>query len=331
MIDKTLSKKLFGPALCFLLLAPVQAQQPGKIPRIGYLSGTDRETDARRAELLRQALRKLGYVEGQNIFIEYRHAAGNSDRLIANAAEVVRLKVNLIVVAGGDGGIRAAINATKIIPIVMMGQGSNPVKAGFVESLARPGGNVTGFSNVTVDLSGKRLELLKEAAPRLARVAVFYNPAGRSSVAEVKEELPIAARTLELTIQPWAVRDAAALEKALTELSKDRPDGLYMPGGVVRPAIRRLISFALMNRLPSIYGEPLAAEAGGLMSYTAEEAEHYNRVAYYVDKILKGAKPADLPVEQPTKIEFVINLKTAKQIGLTIPPNVLARADKIIS
>jgi ABC-type uncharacterized transport system substrate-binding protein len=187
-----------------------------------------------------------------------------------------------------------------------------------------------GFTNVTTDLSGKRLELLKEVAPKLARIAVFYNPIGRSSVVEVQEEIPMAARALKLTIQTWEARDTADLEKALTGLSKDPPDGLYMPGGVVRPAIKRVINFALKNRLPSMYGDPLAADAGGLMSYAAEEAERYKRVATYVDRILKGAKPADLPVEQPTKFEFVINLKTAKQLGLTIPPNVLTRADKLV-
>jgi putative tryptophan/tyrosine transport system substrate-binding protein len=183
---------------------------------------------------------------------------------------------------------------------------------------------------VTTDLSGKRLELLKEAVPKLTRVAVFYNPTGRSSVVEVKEEVPIAARALGLTIQTYEARDTADLEKAFTRLSKDRSDGLYMPGGVVRPATKRVINFALNGRLPSIYSEPLTVEAGGLMSYSAEEGERYKRVAYYVDRILKGAKPADLPVEQPTKFEFVINLRTAKQIGLTIPQWVLMRADRVI-
>jgi putative tryptophan/tyrosine transport system substrate-binding protein len=317
-------------AMLFALCLPAEAQQPKKIYRIGYLSGTDRATDAPRAEGIRRALHERGYIEGQNIAFEYKHAEGKSDRQPENAAELVRLKVDLILVAGGGDNIRTAINATKTIPIVMMGQGSDPVKAGFVASLARPGGNVTGFTNVTTDLSGKRLELLKEAAPKLARVAVFYNPTGQSSVVEVKEEIPIAARALKLTIQTWEARDTADLEKALTGLSKDRPDGLYMPGGVVRPAIKRVINFALKSRLPSMYGEPLAVEAGGLMYYGADVVHSYQRVAYYVDRILKGAKPADLPVEQPAKFEFLINLKTAKQIGLTIPPDVLARATKII-
>ena len=325
-------KKITVLTLCTVLYAlcgSVEAQQPKKVYRIGYLSGTDRVTDDPRAEGTRRALGELGYIEGKNIIIEYRHAEGKAGRNAELAAELVHLNVDLIVVAGGEGNIRAATNATKTIPIIMMGQ-ADPVNAGFVASLARPGGNVTGFTDVTTDLSGKRLELLKEAVPKLARVAVFYNPTGRSTVAEVKEEIPIAARTLKLTIQTYEVRDTADLEKVLTGLSKDRPDGLYMPGGVVRPAIKRVITFALKSRLPSMYAYPLAVEAGGLMSYSAEEAERYKRVAYFVDKILKGMKPADLPIEQPTKFEFVINLKTAKQIGLTIPQSVLYRADRVI-
>jgi putative ABC transport system substrate-binding protein len=327
-----ISKNVFCLALCALLLAlcaSAEAQQAKKVFRIGYLSGTDRVTDDPRAEGTRRALRELGYIEGQNIIIEYRHAEGKAGRNAELAAELVRLKVDLIVVAGGEGNIRAATSATKTIPIVLMGQ-SDPVREGFVASLARPGGNVTGFTDVTTDLSGKRLELLKEAVPKLARVAVFYNPTGRSTVVEVKEEIPIAASALKLTIQTYEARNTADLEKALTSLSKDRPDGLYMPGGVVRPAIKRVVNFALKSRLSSMYAYPMAVEAGGLMSYSAEEAERYRRVAYFVDRILKGTKPADLPIEQPTKFEFIINLKTAKEIGLTIPPNVVARADRVI-
>jgi putative ABC transport system substrate-binding protein len=316
-------------ALCSLRFARSR-RRSSRVFRIGYLSGTDPATDAPRAEGIRAALRKLGYGEGENIVIEYRHAEGKAGRNAELAAELVRLNVDLILVAGGNTNIRAAQNASKTIPIVIMGQGADPVKEGFVESLARPGGNVTGLTSVTTDLSGKRLELLKEAVPKLTRVAVFYNPTGRSSVVEVKEEIPIAARALKLTIQTYEARDTADLEKALTRLSKDRPDGLYMPGGVVRPAIKRVIDFALKSRLPSVYSEPLTVEAGGLMSYSREEAESYKRVAYFVDRILKGAKPADLPVEQPTKFEFVINLKRAKQIGLIIRPDLLARATKII-
>jgi ABC-type uncharacterized transport system substrate-binding protein len=243
----------------------------------------------------------------------------------------VGLKVDIIVVAGGGIWVRAAINATKTIPIVMVGQGADPVEAGFVDSLARPGGNVTGLTNLSRELGGKRLELLKEAIPKLARVAVLYDPANRTSVVEVKELLPAAARALGLTIQPWEVRAADGFEKVFAALNKQRPDGLYVLGTALMNANqRRIVEFALKSRLPSMYFTRKAVEDGGLMYYEADLADSYRRVAYFVDRILKGAKPADLPVEQPTKFELVINLKTAKQIGLTIPPNVLARADKVI-
>ena len=209
----------------------LQAQQPKKVPRIGYLSSSDPATESTRAEAIRLALRELGYIEGQNIAIEYRYAEGKRDRLPELAAELVRLKVDIIVVAGGDRLIRAAKNATKTIPIVMVGAGADPVEAGLVESLARPGGNVTGLTNLSRELGGKRLELLKEAVPKLARVAVLYDPAIPASVLEVKEVLPVAARALGLTIQPWEVRDADGFEKVFAALNKQRPDGLYVPGG----------------------------------------------------------------------------------------------------
>ena len=213
----------------------------------------------------------------------------------------------------------------------MTGGGIDPVEAGFVESLARPGGNVTGITNLTRELGGKRLELLKEAVPKVARVAVLYDPANAASVREVKEVLPVAARALGLTIQPWEVRAADDFERVFAALNKQRPDGLYVPGGplmINNP--KRIVGFALKSRLPSMYISREFVDAGGLMSYGADLADSYRRVAYYVDRILKGAKPADLPVEQPTKFELVINLKTAKQIGLTIPPNVLARANRLV-
>jgi putative tryptophan/tyrosine transport system substrate-binding protein len=308
-----------------------EAQQPKKVSRLGYLSPVDAATDSPRAEGIRLALRELGYIEGQNIAIEFRYAEGKQDRWPALAAELVSLKVDLIVVSGGDRPIRAAKNATKTIPIVMMGQGSDPVEAGHVESLARPGGNVTGLTVLTRELGGKRLELLKEAVPKLARVAVLYDPANRASLHEVKELLPADARALRLTIQPWEVRAADDFDKVFAALNKERPDGLYVPGSaLMRANGKRIVDFALKSRLPSVYGSRGYVEAGGLMYYGADLTDNYRRVAYFVDRILKGAKPADLPVEQPTKFEFVINLKTAKQIGLTIPPNVLARADKVI-
>jgi putative tryptophan/tyrosine transport system substrate-binding protein len=247
-------------------------------------------------------------------------------------AELVRLKVDIIVVVGGDRSIRAAKNATKTIPIVMTGGGSDPVEAGLIESLAHPGGNVTGVTNLTRELGGKRLELFKEAVPKLARVAVLFDPANPPNVFEVKKVLPVAARALKLTIQPWEVRDSDGFEKVFAALNKQRPDGLYVPGGgpLMSTNLKRIVGFALKSRLPSMYYDREFVDAGGLMSYTADTAESYRRVAYFVDKILKGAKPADLPVEQPTKFELVINLKTAEQIGLTIPPEVLARANRLI-
>jgi putative tryptophan/tyrosine transport system substrate-binding protein len=329
-------KKAAVPSIlvAVLLLAlgvTAEAQQPKKVFRIGYLSPVDAATDSPRAEGIRLALRDLGYIEGQNIAIEYRYAEGKGDRAPELAAELVRLKVDIIVVSGGDRPIRAAKNATKTIPIVMTGQGSDPVRAGHVESLARPGGNVTGLTVLTRELGGKRLELLKEAVPKLARVAVLYDPANRASLHEVKELLPADARALKLTIEPWEIRAVDDFEKVFAALNKQRPDGLYVPGtALMRANGKRIVDFALKSRLPSVYGSRGYVEAGGLMYYGADLADSYRRVAYYVDKILKGAKPADLPVEQPTKFEFVINLKTAKQIGLTIPPNVLARADKVI-
>jgi putative tryptophan/tyrosine transport system substrate-binding protein len=309
-----------------------EAQQPKKVPRIVYLSALDPASEAFRSEPIRQALRELGYIEGQNIAIEYRYTQGKQDREPELVAEMVRLKVDIIVVAGGEGTIWAAKNATRTIPIIMVGAGRDPVRAGLVESLARPGGNVTGFTNFSREPGGKRLELLKEAIPKLARVAVLYDPAIPGTSREVKEDLPVAARALGLTLQPWEVRDADGFEKVFAGLSKERPDGLYVPGGgqLMNANVKRIADLALKSRLPSIYGSKEFVEAGGLMSYGADQADSYRRVAYYVDRILKGAKPVDPPVEQPTKFEFVVNLKTAKQIGLTIPPNVLARADRVI-
>jgi len=329
-----MKKKITLLALCAMLLAlcfPARGQQPKKVYRIGYLSSQDSAGEAARAEAIRRALREFGYIEGQNIVTEYRYAAGKRDRFPELAADLVRLKVDIIVVGGGNRIIPAAKDATKTIPIVMTGAGLDPVEAGFVESLARPGGNVTGLTNLGMELGGKRLELLKETVAKLARVAVLYDRANPSSVLSVKEGLPVAARALGLTVRSWDVRDAGGFERVFTALNKDRPDGLYVLGGELLIANeKQTIDFALKSRLPSVYGYKEAVDAGGLMSYGADLAESYKRVAYFVDRILKGAKPADLPVEQPTKFEFVINLKTAKQIGVTIPPDVLARATKII-
>jgi ABC-type uncharacterized transport system substrate-binding protein len=333
--SKIQNRKLVGLSVIAFVLAVsgavAQAQQPKKVPRIGYLSTQDPARESLRAEGIRLALRERSYIEGQNISIEYRYAEGKSDQLPELAAELVRLKVDIIVAAGGTIPIRAAKNATKTIPIVMVGAGADPVEAGLVESLARPGGNVTGLTLLSRELGGKRLELLKEAVPKLARVAVLYDPAIPGLVREVKEVLPVAARGLRLTIEPWEIRDADGLARVFTALNEQRSGGLYVPGGrSVAIVSRRIADFALKSRLPSMYQSREFVDAGGLMSYGADEADSYRRVAYYVDRILKGAKPADLPVEQPTKFELVINLKTAKQIGVTIPQSLLYRADKVI-
>jgi putative ABC transport system substrate-binding protein len=330
-----MKRKVTVPALCAMLFAlsvSAQAQQPKKVPRIGYLSSLDPASESFRSEAIRLSLRELGYIEGQNIAIEYRYAEGKVDRAPELAAQLVRLKVDIIVVGGGAPQIRAAQNATKTIPIIMVGAGSDPVRAGLVESLARPGGNVTGITNLGTELGGKRLELLKKSVPKLGRVAVLYDPTVPGTTREVKEDLPIAARALGLTARSWEVRDADGFERVFAALNKERPDGLYVPGGgqLMNANRKRITDLALKSRLPSVYGTREYVEAGGLMSYGADQADSYRRVAYYVDKILKGAKPADLPVEQPTKFELVINLKTAQQIGLTIPQSLLYRADKVI-
>jgi len=319
-------------AFLFALCLPAEAQQPKKVSRIGYLSVLDPARESARAEAIRLALRALGYIEGQNIAIEYRYAEGKRDRYPELAAELVRLKVDIIVVAGGDMWIRAAKNATKTIPIVMTGGGSDPVEAGIIESLARPGGNVTGLTNLSVELGGKRLELLKEVVRKVARVAVLYDPTNPASVLDVKKVLPVAARALELTVQPWEVGSADDFERVFAALRKQRPDGLYVLGGasLMRANRKRIAGLALKSRLPSVYNSREYVDAGGLMSYGADQAARYRRVAYYVDRILTCAKRADPTVEQPTKFELVINLKTAKQIDLTIPPEVLARANRLI-
>jgi len=334
-VIKPMKKSVLCVALCAMLFALLcvcaDAQQPKKVHRIGYLSITDPGTESTRIEVIRLALRELGYIEGQNIAVEFRYGEGKRDRYPELAAELASLKVDIILVSGGDVAIRAAKSATKTVPIVMMGGGSDPVAAGHVESFAHPGGNVTGITALSRELGGKRLELLKEVIPKLVRVAVLYDPANPAAVQDLKEALPVAASALKLTLDPWEIRGADDFDRVLAAIGKQRPDGLYVIGGGLFAANQnRIIGFALKSRLPSLYSYKESVAAGGLMYYGTELADRDRRVAYYVDKILKGAKPADLPVEQPTKFQLVINLKTAKQIGLTIPPNVLARADRVI-
>jgi putative ABC transport system substrate-binding protein len=316
-------------AILLITASPVEAQQPAKIPRLEYLSNSDPTSESTSLDATRRALRERGYIEGQNIAFAYRYAEGKVDRLPDLAAELVRSKVDIIIAVNFQG-IQAAKNATTTIPIVMVNVGRDPVEGGLIESLARPGGNVTGMANLGIELGGKRLELLKEAVTKITRVAELYDPANPGNLVGVKGLLP-AARTLKLTMQPWEVRGADDFERVFSAMGKQRPDGLYVHGGpLMYTNQKRIAGFALKSRLPSIYSQTEYVHAGGLMSYGNDITEHYRRVAYYVDKILKGASPTDLPVEQPTKFEFVINLKTAKQIGLTIPQSLLYRADKVI-
>jgi putative tryptophan/tyrosine transport system substrate-binding protein len=306
-----------------------EAQQAKKVPRIGFLSGFSSSSDRKRVEAFRQGLRELGYVEGQNVFVEYRYAGGNADEYPKLAAELVSSKVDLIVVGGGSGLARAAKETTKTIPIVITG-GSDPVGAGLVASLARPSGNITGLTAIAAELAGKRLELLKETLPRLTRVGVLWNPTDQGSAQGLKE-IEIAAPTLGLEIQSLQVRSPSNFESAFKAAIAAQARALQVLGsGVIISNRNRIVEFAMKNRLPTMFGDAAHVEAGGLMSYGPNAPDLYRRAATYVDKILKGAKPADLPVEQPMTFELVINLKTAKQIGVTIPPNVLVRADKVI-
>jgi putative ABC transport system substrate-binding protein len=324
--------RLSSILIAVLMLAvavPAEAQQPKKVPRIGFLSGFSSSSDRKRVEAFRQGLRELGYVEGQNVFVEYRYAGGNADENPKLAAELVSLKVDLIVVGGGSGLARAVKGSTKTIPIVITG-GSDPVGAGLVASLAQPGGNITGLTAIAAELAGKRLELLKETLPKLTRVGVLWNPTDQGSAQGLKE-IEIAAPTLGLEVQSIQVRSPSNFESAFKAAIAGQARALQVLGsGLINSHRNRIIEFATKSRLPTMFADAALVEAGGLMSYGPNAPDLYRRAATYVDKILKGAKPADLPVEQPTKFELVINLKAAKQIGLTIPPNVLARADKVI-
>jgi ABC-type uncharacterized transport system substrate-binding protein len=322
----------FSFALCALLFAlcvPAQAQQATKISRIGYLTNTSFSLEREAQEAFRQGLRELGYVEGKNIIIEWRSGEGKRDRQRALATELVRLQVDVIV-AGGTGDIRAAKEATSKIPIIMV-NGGDAVGNGFVASLARPGGNITGLSNLRPELSGKRFDLLNEIVPKLSRVAVFASSASRDYT-QVLKEIELAAAAFGVKVQSLDIFGPKDFENAFRAASKGRADAvlLRVPGPILAPNRKQVIERAVKNRLPVMYERAAEVETGGLLSYGVDDADIYRRAAKFVDKILKGAKPADLPVEQPTKFEFIINLKAAKQIGLTIPPNVLARADRVI-
>jgi putative tryptophan/tyrosine transport system substrate-binding protein len=314
--------------LLVTLSAGVEAQQAQNIPRLGYLTAGSSEADEPRLAIFREALRDLGYSEKKNIFVEYRFADGKLERLPELAAELARREVNIIIAAGNEA-VQAAKDATQSIPIVMAFSG-DPLEAGFVASLARPGGNITGLSRLNIDLSAKRLELLKDAAPSLTRVAVLFHPEGRFPVLALKEARAAAER-LALQLLPVEVRAPEDIEPGFRVAVKERAGAVMtLPGGFIGFHRKRFVELATRNRLPAIYPNSRFVAEGGLMSYGSDAREEFRRAAFYVDRILKGAKPADLPIEQPTKFEFAINLKTAKQIGLTIPPNVLARADRVI-
>ena len=305
------------------------AQQPGKIVRIGVLSPGPAEISAS-LDAFRQGLRELGYIEGRNLVIEYRWAEGKFDRLPELAAELVRLKVDVLIPTGGTPAILAAKNATRVIPVVFP-VAADPVGSGLVASLARPGGNVTGFSNMATELTAKRLELLKEALPSLSRVAVLWN-SKNPAMARRFSDVRTAAGTLGIMFQSLEVQgDPGEFERAFTTISGQRPDALLIVLDAFTILHRaRVVELAMRHRLPTMAEGRVYVDAGALMSYGQNPSDTYRRVADYVDKILKGTKPADLPVEQPTKFELVINLKTAKALGLTIPESLRFRADQVI-
>jgi putative tryptophan/tyrosine transport system substrate-binding protein len=313
-------------AVLFALCLPAEAQQQAKVPKIGWLGA--RPASAGGQETLRHMLRDLGYVEGKNIAFEYRYADNKLDRLPALADELVRLNVDLLLTPSTPEAL-AAKNASRTIPIVFVGVG-DPIAAGLVDSLARPGGNITGFTNISPVLAGKRLELLKETVPKLSRLAVLWDSLN-PSVTEARKESQWAARELGLQLHFMEVSNANQYELVFKEATKARSVALAVIQSPFMNSHQKLITdLATRHRLPAIYPRGDWVANGGLMSYGPDQVEPYRRVAVFVDKILKGTKPAEIPVEQPTKFEFIINLRTAKQIGLTIPPNVLARADKVI-
>jgi len=327
-------KKIIGLALCILLFAfgmAAEGQEAKKVPLIGFLTTNSRSSEWIRVVAFQQGLRKVGYEEGKNIFVDYRYADGKLERLPEFAAELVRMKA-AVMVTTGTPPTRAAQQATKAIPIVMTVVG-DPVASGFVDSLAKPGGNITGLSQISSDLNGKRLELLKEAFPKISRVGVFVNTVVAAQRMDASwQEIQAAAKPLKIKLVSLEVRAPNPdLDGAFRSAATERVDALIIGSGPVLNLHRkRFVDLTAKNRFPAIYPTSEYVDVGGLMSYGVDYDDLYRRAPYYVDKILKGAKPADLPVEQPTKFELVINLKAAKQTGLTIPPNVLARADRVI-
>jgi putative tryptophan/tyrosine transport system substrate-binding protein len=322
---------LFWLAICAMLFAlsvPAQAQQAGKVARIGYLSAASAEADKNRFAHFQRGMQELGYIEGKNIVIEQRYAAGQFEKIPELPAELIRLKVDVLVVYG-DAAILAAKNATSTIPIVMTVH-PDPVGDGIIASLARPGGNVTGLSDLHTVLVTKRLEILKEVVPSASRIAVFFH-AGNPTLLRQLKDIQDIAPAFRVTVLSVPVTGPDDFDRAFTMMRKERAGALMVLGSPLIGLNRRqVIDLATKNQLPAIYTVSENPDAGGLMSYGTNFHELWRRAATYVDKILKGAKPIDLPVEQPTKFEFVINLKAAKQIGLAIPPNVLARADRVI-
>jgi putative ABC transport system substrate-binding protein len=306
-----------------------EAQEPKKNPQIGYQSGSSPSAAHPRIDAFRQGLRELGYTEGQNVVIEYRYAEGNLDRIPELVAELVRLKVNVIV-SGTEQGIRAAQKATKTIPIVMAATG-DPLESGFVTSLTRPGGNITGTtSSISSDSTRKQVELLKEAVPQLSHLAVLWNSSNQSQRQRIKD-IEAAAKALEVKLQFLGLERPEDADNIFSAMTKERPNGLLIfRSPIIRILGARITEFVDKNRLPTMYGDSQFVEGGGLMSYAPNILDLDRRTAAYVDMILKGAKPADLPIEGPKKFELTINLKTAQQLGLAIPETVLKRADKVI-
>jgi putative ABC transport system substrate-binding protein len=321
-----------GFTLCALLLAwctSLEAQQPKKPPRVGFLIASVTSSQESRLEAFKRGLREFGYIDGQNIFIELRSGEGKPDRLNAAATELVHLKMDVIV-TGGPTSTAAAKAATSTIPIVTTLEG-DPVGDGLVASLARPAGNITGLSSLSADLSGKRLEILKETVPKLSRVAIFTSTYRREAIVNELKLIEASARNMGMQVQDIELRSPSDLEAAFRSATQVNAEAvLAQSSGVLLSRRVQMAQLALKHKLPAIYAREEFVEAGGLMHYSPNTSDLSRRAAVYVDKILKGAKPGELPMEQPTKFELVINLKTAKQIGLTIPPNVLARADRVI-